>query len=396
MKKDKNGISLIVLIISIIVIIILVSTIMLTVTKDNSISNAKEATFKQDMLTIQDEYAMYLSNKYREKPTEFKQESVNLSGDEMVNELPSTKKYKDRVSIVKGNITWIGENETEHKWFLEVINVVENSDDQSKDETEDDATKYGVPIPNGFKYKEGTKETGFVIQDENGNEFVWVVANKSNYAKDLSFPHFGTPIGDDSLPTGITDEAADVEKYGGFYIGRYEAGIPDGDTKSSNKTGIPVSKKGATVWNYIDYNNSKASAEKMISNKYVQTGLLTGTAWDTTCHWIEDSLNSINASASLKNSRYYGNHTNSLAPANINNGSLKTAGYSEYWKVKNIYDLAGNVWEWTSENCGGSSFLYRGGSFYYSGGSLPVSFRYYCEATYTNDDRGFRVRLYIK
>ena len=83
MKKNKKGISLIVLIISIIVIIILVSTIMLTVTKNNSISNAKEATFKQNMLTIQDEYAIYLSNKYKENSTEFRQECVNLSGDRL-------------------------------------------------------------------------------------------------------------------------------------------------------------------------------------------------------------------------------------------------------------------------------------------------------------------------
>ena len=58
-------------------------------------------------------------------------------------------------------------------------------------------------------------------------------------------------------------------KYGGFYIGRYEAGIPEGNTSPSNKTGIPVSKKGAIVWTSIDYTNSKASAESMISNEYV-------------------------------------------------------------------------------------------------------------------------------
>ena len=396
MKKDKKGISLIVLIISIIVIIILVSTIMLTVTKNNSISSAKEATFKQDMLTIQDEYAMYLSNKYKEKPTEFYQSSVNLAGDEMVNELPSTKKYKDRVSIVKGNITWIGENETEHKWFLEVINVVENSDDQSNDTTDGIEMKDGVPIPKGFTYKEGTKETGFVIQDEKENEFVWVVANKSNYVKDLSFPGAKSTEEDDTLPDGITDEATDVEKYGGFYIGRYEAGIPDGDTETSNKTGIPVSKKGATVWTDIDYNHAKASAESMKVNDYVQTGLLTGKAWDTTCYWIEDSFSSISSLASLTDSRSYGNYSNSIAPAGSNNGQKRTAGYNEYWKVKNIYDLAGNVWEWTSEVYSGSVFVLRGGSFSNYGSILPVSCRYKNRATSTNGSIGFRLRLYIK
>ena len=50
---------------------------------------------------------------------------------------------------------------------------------------------------------------------------------------------------------------------------------------------MPISKKDATVWTDINYMNSKASAESMINNKYVQTGLITGTAWDAVCHWIK-------------------------------------------------------------------------------------------------------------
>ena len=59
----KKGISLIVLIITIIVIIILAAAVILTITKNNPVSSAKEATFKEDMASIQDELSMYISKK---------------------------------------------------------------------------------------------------------------------------------------------------------------------------------------------------------------------------------------------------------------------------------------------------------------------------------------------
>ena len=392
---QKRGISLIVLIVTIIVIIILAAAVILTITKNNPVSSAKEATFKEDMANIQDELSMYISKKYTDNPLSFEKSNINLSGDSMVTELPSTKKYKDKVSVFEGNLVVNNNskvNTYEKKWFNEVIGNTSNVKEEWQDTIA--SVIYGVPIPIGFTYKEGTKDTGLVIQDEKGNEFVWVPATESTYIKDTSFPGY-TPTGDDTLPNGITDETADVVKYGGFYIGRYEAGIPEGDTSPSNKTGIPVSKKGATVWTVIDYTNSKASAESMISNEYVQTGLLTGKAWDTTCNWIKDSLSSINASASLTDSRYYGNYNNSLAPANENSGTKRTAGFNENWKVKNIYDLAGNVWEWTSE-ANDSYFISRGGSYSNSGIENPVSLRNHGMSYYAGVDLGFRVRLYIK
>ena len=404
---QKRGISLIVLIVTIIVIIILAAAVILTISKNNPVSSAKEATFKEDMVSIQDELSMYLSKKYTDNPTSFEKSNVNLSGDSMVTELPSTKKYKDKVSVIKGKLVWAGEteNNTEYKWFSEVTGNTSNSE-TVKEEWKNTIASVndGVPIPKGFKYKEGTKDTGLVIKDDNDNEFVWVPATESTYAKDTNFSSYDNikPAGDDTLPNGITDETADVKKYGGFYIGRYEAGVPENQSSiagnssnNSNVKGVPVSKKDATVWTYIDYTNAKANSESMISNEYVQTGLITGKAWDTTCHWIEDSLESINASAKLADSRYYGNYSNSLAPANKNSGTKRTAGFSENWKIKNIYDLAGNVNEWTSE-ASSSSFVHRGGSYNFDGSVRPVSYRSYNDASLTNGIMGFRLRLYIK
>ena len=361
----KKGISLIVLIITIIVIIILAAAVILTISKNNPVSSAKEATFKEDVTSIQDELSMYLSKKYADDPLSFEKSSVNLSGDSMVTELPSTKKYKDKVSVIKGKLVWAGEteNNTEYKWFSEVTDGATKKSESVRSEWKNTIAEEveGVPVPKGFTYKEGTKDTGLVIQDEKGNEFVWVPATESTYAKDTSFPG-EAPTGDDTLPNGITDEIADVVKYGGFYIGRYEAGVPENqtaiDSSTSNVKGMPVSKKGATVWTYIDYTNAKANAENMIGNEYVQTGLLTGTAWDTVCHWIKSD-------DELKDSRTYGNYYE-------NSGTKRTAGFNEKWKVKNIYDLAGNVWEWTSE-AHSSYFINRGGGY---NSDYPVSYRH--------------------
>ena len=388
----KRGISLIVLIVTIIVIIILAAAVILTISKNNPVSSAKEATFKEDVTAIQDELSMYLSKKYTDNLTSFDKSSVNLSGDSMVTELPSTKKYKDKVEVVKGKLVWAGEteNNTEYKWFSEVTDGATKKSESVRSEWKEKIAEEveGVPVPKGFTYKEGTKDTGLVIKDENGNEFVWVPATESTYRKDTSFPGV-TPRRDDTLPNGI-DETADVVKYGGFYIGRYEAGIPEGDTSPSNKIGIPVSKKDATVWTNINYTNAKASAENMISNEYVQTGLLTGKAWDTVCHWIKSD-------DELKDSRTYGNYNNSESPANVKGcGTKQVAGYSDKWMVKNIYDLAGNVWEWNSEALA-PGFIHRGGSYYNGGGDCPVSYRY-SDGAYSNTNVtiGFRPRLYIK
>ena len=369
----KRGISLIVLIVTIIVIIILAAAVILTITKNNPVSSAKEATFKEDMSNIQDELSMYISKKYTDDPLSFEKSSVNLSGDSMVTELPSTKKYKEKVSVVEGNLVlnYSKVNSDEKKWFNEVIGNTSNVKEEWQDTIA--SVKYGVPIPKGFTYKEGTKDTGLVIQDSNENEFVWVPATESTYAKDTSF--LGPkPTGDDTLPNGITDETADVKKYGGFYIGRYEL----------SDAGVQKDKPTLTDTDWYHLYNACKDTKLQASDK-VKTQMIWGCQWDVTMNWLISS-GAKTSDGVNKNSSTWGNYEDSTENAKVTvteedgtttnkYGRKQNTGYSEYWKANNIYDLAGNCFEWTQEAYSTNSRAYRGGYCDVPGSRFPASYR---------------------
>ena len=396
----KNGISLIVLIVTIIVIIILAAVVILTLSKNNPIESAKEATFKEDLRAVQDQVEMYIASRYQKELNDFDKNTLNISGETLVSDFGMPVKYKDKVAVKKGKVIYKGKDEKEKKWANDNAVAVGLPVPAEWKKHIASITEDGVPIPKGFIYKEGTKATGVVIEDGSHNEFVWIPSTESEYVKDFTFPsYYGATSSNTSEETFLSglDETLDVKKYGGFYIGRYEATIPEGATSPTNTTGVPTCKSGRTVWTDIDYTNSKASAESMYTGdaSSVQSGLLTGKAWDRTCHYIEDYITTINTNSTLRDSRYYGNYSNSQAPAANGIGTKQVSGYNENWKTKNIYDLAGNVWEWTYEAY--SSYrIYRGGIYSNDGDNYPVSYRIYFTPSDIRDNIGFRLRLYIK
>ncbi len=127
--KSKKGISLIVLIITIIVVIILAAVVIITINKNNPVESAKEATFKEDVRSFQDELNMYISNEYTKLQgmRDSKISTINIPAtySEMKNYISSYKeKYDKKLGIEDDKIVYFPKEVTnnEKKW-LEDLNI---------------------------------------------------------------------------------------------------------------------------------------------------------------------------------------------------------------------------------------------------------------------------------
>ena len=169
-----------------------------------------------------------------------------------------------------------------------------------------------------------------------------------------------------------------VEKYGGFYIGRYETGNINQET--------PVVQKGNTnISSQTWYNMYKRCKNIKGDNTNVETGMIWGNQWDRTLMWLietgsktkEEIADDSTSWGNYSNATFeYVNSSGSTATKNENSSTRIPTGSTEYTKANNIYDLAGNVYDWTMEADGTSSRVYRGGNYSSDGYSKPADYRY--------------------
>ena len=318
-----------------------------------------------------------------------------------------------------------------------------------------------------FHYDTSTSvDTGLIIADSNGNEYVWVVvprttavykttglgkttftdADYTSIEKDLkeytktyrgSTSYSDTWYADDKNEGWLSETEyktlknsmlKSVYENGGFYVGRYEAGIGTNRTSKSatNSDGkytiegmsIPVSKADAYPYTYV----TRTQAQNLASNVNSGTktsSLMFGVQWDLVLAFMHNKGN-IADSTLTSNSTTIGNYKNNLWTIKNANAKystdygrtftacpnpfkkdadskiLLTTGADSSFSVQNIYDIAGNVYEWTLEKTDRGSLpcAQRGGDFYDTGSGSPAAKRNNFYTFSTDYSIGFRVTLW--
>ena len=335
---------------------------------------------------------------------------------------------------------------------------------------------------NTFTKKEGTIDTGLVIQDASGNEYVWVVvprttavyattglgkttftdADYTSIENDLkeytktyrgSTSYSDTWYADDKNEGWLSETEyktlknsmlKSVYENGGFYVGRYEAGIGTNRTSNIDKNSeekyitpstAPVTKADAYPYTYV----TRTQAQNLASNVNSGTktsSLMFGVQWDLVLAFMHNKGN-IEDSTLTSNSTTIGNYYNStfdlnrgkyaqcgqlgntwknfdsaldsIVVSNETTGKMKkteqdsyenaillTTGGTEQSKVMDIYDIAGNAWEWTLEKTfnANNSCANRGGNSSFTGSNYPAAYRNTSGTDRSYFSVGFRVSLF--
>ena len=319
-----------------------------------------------------------------------------------------------------------------------------------------------------FHYDTSTSiDTGLVIKDGKENEYVWVVvprtaavykttglgkttftdADYTSIEKDLKdyTSIYVTESGysdlyypDDKNVGWFADETAynnlknsmlkSVYENGGFYVGRYEAGIAENGTsdEQTNSDGkytiegmpVPVSKADAYPYTYVTRTQAQNLASNVNSGTKISS-LMFGVQWDLVLAFMHNKGN-IADSTLTSNSTTIGNYNDNLwtiknakAQYSEDDGDtftacpnpfkkeseseiLLTTGADSSFSVQNIYDIAGNVWEFTLERSPYTNVLCarRGGGFNVTGSDYPAALRFNVSTDFSGFNIGFRVSLF--
>ena len=383
--KENRGITLVVLVITIVILLILAGITISSLTNTGLFGRAKEA--KEKTQAAEENQAKTL-NEYEEELNKY------------VSQSTAVKKVADNIGSV--------------------LSTTDNTELQ-------DAYGNKIVVPAGFKITNdaSTVDKGIVIEDATsgataGSQFVWIpvgkiytdVAKTEANAKTIELGRYsfdsstgaksaypGSYVEEDAndestltntenkaIAKNITNFKNSVTSNGGYYIGRYEARTTT-ERSSEDDTLTQITEKGTNpVYNYVTQIQAAEQAQNMYNSSKFTSDLMNSYAWDTatlflqTCgeekYSIKTSVNNSLASKGTNSSDYTGTRDT----------------------VCNVYDMASNVYEWTTETSDSSHgpCVTRGGDYSdYGSSDFCTSGSYSYSTSISRAYDGFRPLLFV-
>ena len=447
--REVKGITLIALVITIIVLLILAGVSIATLTGENGIlTRANDAKEQTEIASVKEQaqldIANWMAERLKNNEDTTLDDSTIKSIIETANASNSNKYYKelqdDKIITPSGYEILYSELYTNGNGETETGSL------PSTDETK-------PFLPDGATVTESDLSKGVTIKDSKNNEWVWIVVPKSvtassktddeiknaliSYATDYRGSYSDTWYSGCGLEEGdyaqkYSDMLQSIKANGGFYIGKYEVGSFDNPVTSNDNTRTAVIQQGAYPYNYVTCSQAEDLAEGLATGGKTST-LMFGIQWDLVLNYLEENgdwdTTTNNASYYLKtNSSSWGNYADNSFPVAegnkyaIYNQSIHQLGEwnpvpsdcekpnsgTESWVLlstgavgdnskMNIYDLAGNVWEWTLEKSTSTSYpcVVRAGNYSNIGSIYPASYRDNLYNTPNSSSGiGFRPALY--
>ena len=405
MKKNK-GITLIALIITIIILLILVGVSINLAIKGDLFGSAEKAVNGTNAKVEEQQTAVdELMGELDEVEKEIEEQQRQQEEAEKQKNLPGTRVTENTKYIRNGKTAWIPKGFTvsgikSEQSIDDGLVIYDIPEGTTPDWSNPDSvkTKYNQFVWIPVEVTASDTETSIAAFRRS----VWQDNERvaDNTQSSTSFPkntsawsNYVEPnaTNDTDDKTGIAKQIANltksIYKHGGFYIGRYEAGSKTPRTSSSGVTEIGI-KQDMYPYIYVKWGDSMSSIgttgavylsnSLYNTNEYGATSMLcTGACWDSMLDFIKDSKHSVTDSTkwgNYKNSETYKIYRGSLynnsswSLADTTNGTdvtkgtsiLLTTGATERNCSKNIYDVAGNCFEWTTESHSSSGRVSRG------------------------------------
>ena len=392
-KNKDRGITLVALVITIIILLILATISIQSLTNTGLFSKAQEAKEKS------------------QNAEENQAKTLNEYEDELNKYISSTVK-----ETFKGT---------------SVTNAIQYGDVLNKDDNTELQDAYGnkIVVPAGFKIVSDsttsnatTVDKGIVIEDATsgataGSQFVWIpvgkiytdVAKTEANAKTIELGRYsfdsstgaksaysGNYVEEDkgdtnttlkkygnTIAKNITNFKNSVTSNGGYYIGRYEARTTTERTAADNAL-TQITEKGTDqVYNFVTQLQAGQLAQNMYNSSKFTSDLMNSYAWDTATLFLQTCGEEKYSRKTSVN--------NSLASKGTNSSDYTGTRDT----VCNVYDMASNVYEWTTETSSSSNSpcVRRGGNYHDS--NFYTSFRDNYNTSHSYAGYGFRPLLFV-